>query len=191
MRLNDALVTSFVYNDKKYTINLAFDTVLDVFDYLDNETLREHEMARICLALLLGNQAYDETKVIDLWNYIYKNFIHGEEKQAVEYDLKGNPMPVVEEEDNERFIDLEQDAEYIYASFKQAYNMDLYEEQTKLHWQVFKALLSSLPEDTIMQKIISIRRWEPSKGDSSKHKSEMRKLQKLHALHDVKSEEVD
>jgi hypothetical protein len=180
MRLNDPLITSFLYNEKEYTINLAFDVVLDAFDYLNDETLRDYEKIVICLSLLLGEQDYEPS--IDFWNYIYDEFIRIEAKKPIEYDLKGNPMPVQEDDDDDEYMDLEQDAELIYASFQQAYKINLYEQQGKMHWQEFRSLLNGLPTNTIMQRIIQIRAWKPQKGDSAEHKENMRKLQKIHAL---------
>src|SRR5690625_3882084 len=189
MRLNNPLITSFSYEGKEYDINLAFDNVLDVFDYLDDKTLRGYEKAEICLALLLFEQEYDKSKTIDLWNYIYESFIHKETKEVIEYDLKGNPLPPKNSGNKKDVIDLDKDAEHIYSSFMQAYNINLFKGQGKMHWDEFQALLSNLPSDTIMQRIIQVRQWEPSKGDSSEHKKNMRELQKLYALDD--SEEVD
>lgn len=180
MQLNDPLVTSFVFEGEKYKIDLAFDTVLDVFDVLSDDTLRDYEKVEICLALLLGDQDY--VLSVGLWNHIYKEYIELESKRVLEYDMKGNLMPVCNDEDNEKILDIKQDAEYIYASFRQAYGMDLYAQQGKLHWHVFRALLNGLPSDTIMQRIIQIRLWEPSKGESSEYKENMRKLQKIYAL---------
>lgn len=190
MRLNDPLITSFTYEGKEYDINLAFDNVLDVFDFLGDKTLRDHEKTEICLSLLLGDQFYEKSNTIDLWNHIYDSFIHIESKQPIEYDRKGNPMPV-KEEDTKDFIDLDKDAEYIFASFQQAYQIDLYESQGNMHWLKFKALLNGLPSDTIMQRIIQIRLWEPLEGDSAKYKESMRKLQRIYALDDEGPEEVD
>jgi hypothetical protein len=185
MRLNDPLVTSFVYEGKEYRIDLAFDNVLDVFDVLSDDALRDYEKAEIGLALLLGEQDYVPS--VGLWNHIYKEYIEIQRKQPIEYDLKGNPMPV-QEEDDDRVIDLDQDAEYIYASFRQAYGMNLYEQQGKLHWHEFKALLNGLSSDTIMQRIIQIRMWKPSKHESGEYKENMRKLQKIYALDDSEEE---
>ncbi|MEN2467884.1 Gp15 family bacteriophage protein [Ornithinibacillus sp. JPR2-1] len=189
MRLNDPLVTSFSYDDKDYTIDLAFDNVLDVFDVIADKSLREHEKAEICLALLLDEPIKGE-EAIDLWNYIYEEFINIKVEQPIMYDIKGNPLPVQPEEEKEQFIDLEQDAEYIFASFKQAYGMNLYQEQGKLHWHEFQALLHGLPSDTIMKRIIEIRAWKPSKGDSAEHKKNMEDLQRRFALKESR-EEVD
>lgn len=87
MRLNDPLVTSFSYKNKEYDIDLSFDTVLDVYDVLGRKDLRDYEKARLSLKLLLGEQEYDLFETIELWNYIYLNFIHVETKEIVKRDL--------------------------------------------------------------------------------------------------------
>lgn len=189
MRLNDPLVTFFSYEGKEYTIDLSFDNVLDVFDVLDDKSLREYEKAEICLAMLLDEPIKGE-EAINLWNYIYEQFIYIKVEQPVVCDIKGNPLPVQPEEEKEQFMDLEQDAEYIFASFKQAYGMNLYQEQGKLHWHEFQALLNGLPSDTIMKRIIEIRAWKPSKGDSAEFRKNMEDLQRRFALKDS-GEEVD
>lgn len=191
MRLNDTLVTSFDYKGEEYEIDLSFDVVLDVFDILDMPELRSYEKAETCLLLLL-NKRFEGLEAVELWNYVFENFIEFKAKKAVEYDLQGNPMPPRKDDDNEKFIDLNLDAEYIYTSFRQAYQMDLYEEQGRLHWHKFKALLSGLPSDTIMQRIIQIRSWKPSKGESNEYKQSMKELQRIYALpDDDEGEEVD
>ena len=182
MRLNDALVSSFSYAGTEYDIDLAFDNVLDVFDVLGDESLRDYEKIEICLALLLGEQSYDRAEAFELWNYIYDNFLMLENDRVVEYDRQGNPLPIQEE--NKSTMDYAKDAKYIYASFRQAYGINLVEEQGKLHWHEFQALLNSLPDDTIMQRIIQIRVWEPRKGETAEYKQSMRKLQKIYALDD-------
>ncbi|MCR6112696.1 hypothetical protein HXA35_20410 [Bacillus sp. A301a_S52] len=189
MRLNDPQVTEFSFEGVTYSIDLAFDNVLDVFDVLNDNALRDHEKVEICLSLLLEESHYGE-KAAELWNYIYEEFIQNESKQPIEYDLKGNPMPVKEDEEKEQLIDLDKDAQYIYASFRQAYDINLLNEQGRLHWQEFQALLHGLPDDTILKRIIQIRGWKPSKGDSTDYKEAMRKLQKVYALNDT-GEEVE
>lgn len=179
MKLNDPLVTDFEFEGEEFAVDLAFDNVLDVFDVLADESLRDFERAKICLSLLLDKSCNREL-VIDLWNHIYESFLHTTEKQSIEFDRKGNPLPVQKEQ--KQVIDFEKDTDYIFASFQQAYNINLYKEQGKLHWHEFKALLNGLPSDTMMQRIIQIRLWEPSKGDSPETKQAMRELQKTYSL---------
>ena len=184
MRLNSPLVTTFVFDGHEYKIDLAFDNVLNAFSVFDEIDLRDYEKADIALSLLVGVEYQANTN--DLWNYVYGTFIHVEDKRSIEYDRKGNPMPVQKE--SKQSIDFNKDAEYIYASFMQAYRMDLFKEQGSLQWSQFKALLSGLPSDTIMQRIIQIRLYEPSKGELSEHKSVMRDLQKIYALEKIEEE---
>lgn len=187
MRLNDPLTTSFEFEGNKYDIDMAFDNVLDVFDVLDDKWLRNYEKAETNTELLLDEKIKGDEAVL-LWNYIYETFIYTEKKKPIQYDRKGNPMPTPEDDEEGSFIDVGQDAEYIYASFIQAYQIDLYEEQGRLHWKKFQSLLNGLPEGTIMQKIIRIRRWKPSKNDTNEQVAEMKKLQRIYAL---EKEEVD
>ena len=179
MRLNDPLVTSFKFEDNEYEIDLAFDNVMDVFDVLADESLRDLEKIEISLELLL-DKPWQGGDMLGVWNYIYENFIHIENKQIIEYDLKGNPLPVQKEE--KKSVDIDKDSEYIFASFKQAYNINLFKEQGKLHWHEFQALLNGLPSNTVMQRIIQIRLWKPSKGDSNEYKQSMRELQNVYTL---------
>src|SRR5690554_5433888 len=116
MRLNDPLVTSFIYKGKEYDIDLSFDNVLDVFDYVENKDLHEYQRAILCLELLIGESSLELEESIELWNYVYKEFIEIESKRPIPKDLKGNPMPINDEVEK-RIIDLEKDAEHIYASF--------------------------------------------------------------------------
>lgn len=194
MRLNDRLVTSFIFDGKKFEIDLAFDNVLDVLDVQQDKSLRDYEKLEISLALLLDNQEYNKFEMVDLWNHIYESFIDiAKEKEVIKYDLEGNPMPRKSKEKDVKSFDFEVDAERIYASFRQAYGINLFEEQGKMHWHEFTALLNGLPSNTVLQRVIQIRQWEPSKHDSAEYKKEMQELQELYALEEIKhgDEEVD
>lgn len=188
MRLNDPLITTFVYKNIEYNIDLSFDNVLDAYDALGLKHLRDHEKARVCLSLLLDEQEYDDLETIDLWNYIYLNFIHVESKEIVKKDLLGNPVPTPKEENDERLIDFDDDANYIYASFMQAYGINLIAHQGKMHWKEFLALIDGLPSNTRMKEIMKIRGWKPSKHDSSEYKEQMKELQEFYALDNATDE---
>lgn len=69
------------------------------------------------------------------------------------------------------------DGSYIYASFLQAYGIDLL--QTDMHWHVFCALLVSLPQETMISRIRSYRSWQKS---DRKHEDAMLELRRLWAL---------
>ncbi|HEK9841578.1 TPA: hypothetical protein SVI75_001825, partial [Streptococcus equi subsp. equi] len=144
----------------------------------------------LCLDILLDRTDLPFTDAVDLWIYIKTNFIDIERPEKPQLDLKGNPMPVAKaKEDNKKVIDFNLDAEFIYASFMQAYQINLFKVQNKLSWVEFKALLNALPDDTIMQRIIAIRQWkDDGKGDKD-YRDNMRKLKTKYSLNDDEEED--
>lgn len=179
MRLNDLLPNTFTYCGEEVLIDLSFDNVLDVFDVLKMIELAEYHRAELCLTLLFGEDVIEDEDIINVWNEVFELYLDSTKEEMVKYDLAGNPMPTKKEEP---LIDLSQDAEFLYASFIQAYGINLIKEQGKLHWYEFKALLNGLPEDTIIKQIIHIRSYEPSKHDSEEYKKQMEDLQDFYRL---------
>ena len=182
MRLNDLLPEAYEYKDEEIPIDLSFDNVLDIFDAIKLVELFEFDRADIGITLLFGENVIELEDIVVVWNDIFDIYINPKEKEVVKYDIAGNPMPSKKTDSDEPAIDLEQDAEYIYASFMQTYKIDLMEQQGKMHWWKFKALLNGLPEDTLIKQIIHIRTYEPSKHDSDEYKEQMRDLQDFYRL---------
>lgn len=192
MRLNDPLVTSIEFEGKEYSIDLAFDNVLDVFDVLADESLFPEEKINMSLELLIDDFEEQFQGTIEqqflFFHSIFSTYINTEEDE-IETDRLGNPLPKKPIK-HTKLIDLVQDAKYIYASFRQI-GINLFEEQGKLSWEEFQALLESLPDDTVLAKIIQIRTWKPSKGESTEEKARMKELQKKYALSDAEGGEDD
>ena len=168
MRLNDPLVTSIEFDGIELPIDLTFDNVLDVFDILEDSDLFPEEKVNMCLELLISDfekifQGPSEQQFL-LFNHILENYISVGDSDGFETDRLGNPMPNAVKE--KKTISLVHDAKYIYASFRQI-GINLFEEQGRMMWEEFQALLESLPDDTILARIIQIRTWEPSKGESA------------------------
>lgn len=177
MRLNDPLIAEIEFKGKKYPLDLAFDNVLDVFDIINDQTLEEFEKIDSSCSLLIGENELPYLEQAELFKFLWETYISPQEEQFVETDILGNPMPIV----NEKYIDIELDAKFIYASFF-ALGINLFEQQGKLSWVEFQALLEALPDDSIMSRIIKIRQWTQTKGESEEHVAEMRRLQKKYAL---------
>lgn len=74
---------------------------------------------------------------------------------------------------NKAFDNIE-DGEYIYASFMQAYHIDLID--TDMHWHKFKALFTSLPETTKMSAIMSYRSYEESNKSIADSYKELKRI---------------
>ncbi|MDL4908430.1 Gp15 family bacteriophage protein [Enterococcus gallinarum] len=189
MRLNDPLTTEIEFEGITYPLDLAFDNVLDVLDAISDKSLMAWEKVDLALNLLVGESNLTFEKQMELWELILNQHIQIGSQEKVIYDLEGNPMPTPKSSDDKKSMDLVQDAKYIYASFRQI-GINLFEEQGKMHWEEFQAILESLPDDTILPKIVQIRNWSPSKGESEKEKERMRELQAKYSL-SKESSEVD
>ncbi|ERL19818.1 bacteriophage Gp15 protein [Oribacterium sp. oral taxon 078 str. F0263] len=77
------------------------------------------------------------------------------------------------------------DADYIYAAFRQAYNIDLAENE--LHWWQFRALFKSLPETTQFMKIIGFRTVKISNKFSKEQKQYYERMKRLYKLPESKN----
>ena len=182
MKLNEPIQDSFELNGHHYDVDCSFDLVLDVFEMFDNEVMNNLEKMRTAV-LMMTDEALDNPEdIVAVWDYIDEHFLRIKKKRVV-YDLHGNPMPVAKDEDEDvRLIDFEVDAQEIYASFVQAYNINLFEAQGRLTWPEFIALLNGMPEGTAVSQLVEIRSWKPSKHDSSEYKAKMRRLQNKYRL---------
>lgn len=63
----------------------------------------------------------------------------------------------------EILLDVDVDADYIYAAFLQVYGIDLIEAD--MHWHKFSALLASLPQGTMLMDIIGYRGYKGNSKD--------------------------
>lgn len=76
-------------------------------------------------------------------------------------------------------FDYASDAPYIVAAFQQTYGIDL--TVSTMHWWRFRALFLSLPEDTLMQKIMCWRTADLS-GMQSEERQRYELLRSAYAL---------
>lgn len=196
MDISRKLPNTYIIGDQVYTLNLAYNVVLKVLELMRDKDIDDLSKLHTALFLLLGEDfskslSIEEMDVI--CEDLFERFImlENEDEQVIR-DIKGNIIPKEiieksraqsdEDEEDQPLYDLMKDGEYIYASFLQAYGIDLFEDQGKLHWHKFNALLVSLPSDTKFMEVLRIRAWKPSKGDSSEYKKQMRKQQEIYRL---------
>lgn len=188
--LTDKLSTEIVINGESYEVDMAFDVILTLFEALNDDDLSEGEKLYVALQLLLGEEVLNNNELTaEQWNDVLKaifdNYIDGETTaNSVEYDIAGNPLPdSIVQSENKRSFSFKQDAEYIYAGFMQCYNIDLHEEQGKLDWRKFIALMNGLSTDTRFAEIIDIRtRPLPTGKGTGKQREELLRLKNLYAL---------
>lgn len=195
MDISRKLPDTYIIGDKVYSLNLAYNVVLKVLELMRDKGIDDLSKLRTSLFLLLGEDISKSLSIDEMdaiCEDLFERFIvFGNEDEQVVRDIKGNIIPKEiieksktqsEEEEDQPLYDITKDGEYIYAGFLQAYGIDLYEVQGKLHWHKFNALLVSLPSDTKFMEVLRIRAWKPSKGDSSEYKKQMRKQQEIYRL---------
>lgn len=78
-----------------------------------------------------------------------------------------------------RVYDFDADGERIYASFWQAYRIDL--QETPLHWFAFRLLLFSLPQDTPQGAVMYYRGLDAAKAKGEERRRIL-KMQSLYGL---------
>lgn len=183
-----------VLDDKEYQLFLSFDRVLWCFDMWGKEYIPPHLKPKLALAKLTRNESFkdmDTQEALALYEEVFRK--HIQVTKAVDevdrYDIEGNVLPKNPKEQSDGndkpLFSIKYDGEYIFSSFMQAYQIDLIEEQGKLHWQKFNALLAGLPDGTKFVEVMKIRAWKPQKGEDAKEKQRMRKLQEEYALPDI------
>lgn len=170
---------------KEYPLNLAFDNVLRMFDLLEDELITDATKINTGLILLTGH-GFDDYSLEEKNILFYELFIEaiGNPQNAIEesVDIAGNPMPTKDEKTENNFS-IKEDGAYIYASFMSDYGIDLFEEQGKLSWQKFNALLSGLSDDSKFMRVIDIRTRElPTGKGTEKERSQLIKLKKQYEL---------
>ena len=186
--LSRKLTDKLVIDDEEFPLNLSFDNVLRLFEMWRDEDVPEFVKPHFGIRILTGEILEDFTveEMSEVFNEVFEEHISLStvEDNHIEYDLAGNPMKTTASNSKQEQApyDIRYDGDYIYASFLQAYGIDLFDVQGELHWKKFNALLSGLPEGTKFMEVIKIRKWKPQKGDSAEYKEEMRKLQKDYAL---------
>lgn len=163
-----------IFKGKRYRVNTAFDTVLLVYKLYEEEILDASDKINQSLKMLTRNPFKiwllpDEDKV-GLLDQIMNERIKLPKRPQI-----GPPR---------KLMDFEADSDYIYASFKQAYGMDLVEERGKLQWKNFCKLLDGLPDKTKLKEVMRIRAMdvpEPTKYNQ-KERQNIMELKTYYAL---------
>lgn len=191
-KLVDELVLEIEGEEQIFPLLLSFDRVLKLFEMWGDEEIPEIMRPLLALKILTGvsfeNLTVDEA--MEIVRAVFEEYIQTRKvDDEVEYDLAGNVIKTTSaDEPHKRLYNLKYDGDYVFASFMQAYRIDLIEEIGKLHWKKFNALLVGLPEGTKFVEVLKIRSYEPQKGDSQEYIEKMRELQREFRLPD---EDVD
>lgn len=179
MKLQYKLEDKIEIDGKSFIVNASFDVILRILDLLEDKRINTNSRILLALKMLIDDDLGDVFTIeekAEILKSILENYVQLEEAQV--YDILGNPMPKTR---TKRLLDYTKDSGYIYASFMQTYRIDLIEEQGKLHWAKFQALMEGLPSDSKIKNIMWIRGWSESEEKKS-YKHTMQELQSFYAL---------
>ena len=162
------------YKGKMYKTNTSYDTVLLLQKLYDEENLDPGDKINQALKMLTKNPF----KVWLLTDIEKAELL----KKITEEKINLPPRPKVGKQ--QKLMDFEADSEYIYASFQQAYGIDLLKERGKLQWKRFCELLDGLPDKTKLREVMRIRAMdvpEPTKYNQ-KERQNIMELKAYYAL---------
>lgn len=140
MKLHNPSLSEIVWGGKRYRLTLSFDRVLMAMDILSDSAVFEEDRVNAALALLVRRQ----------W---WRRFPRSPELLKAIFECFPQEKSVM----GPRVFDFVQDADLIYAAFRQTYGIDLHAARGKLHWLDFLALLKALPDNTRFSQIVDIR----------------------------------
>lgn len=173
-------------NGKVYPVDMSYDNIIRLFDLLEDKTIEELHKVIIGMKILLDCNVLKVDETCDLETFIAAfvtiktEFIIDKGNGEPLVDLQGNPMP---QPKNKELYSLNHDADYIYASFIQAYGIDLIEVRGELDWRKFNALLQGLPSNTRFKEVVDIRQRPFATGkDNQKENKNLRDLKNMYAL---------
>lgn len=174
MLLTEKPSNSIEYKGKYIDIDMSFDNILLFYDMSNDEELNNNDKLFIGIEMLVENvediEGFESEDVFALFTKILQ------EKLGVNIysDNEANNSNNIEGHKNdEKIMDFNEDAYLIYSSFMFDYNIDLFEQQGKMHWDKFKALLDGLSKNSALMKVIEIRTMEIPKPN--KHNQKERK----------------
>lgn len=87
-----------------------------MYDITSNKNLLDVEKIHLGLILYLGDIELEDH--LELWQHIQQELIEKGKRKVVQYDVLGNEMPDMNDEDEEAHFDIKQDADLIYASLQ-------------------------------------------------------------------------
>ena len=183
MQISNRLPDKVELGGKIYNFNASFDNVINIIDLINDNDIDNTVKVDLSIEMIFGKEQCNvdfETKK-QLFFFFFAEIVNQGKKDSVPLDLSGKPIPNYQD-DVKKNYSLKHDADYIFSSFMQAYHINLFKEQGKMHWFEFQALLNGLPDDTKFKQITQIRSWKSD--DKQSYASKMRELQAIYQLPD-------
>lgn len=163
-----------IFKDHEYVLDLAFDTVLNVKRMYTEKLLDDAELL------------VESLRIFEIPERTISRLDWQERAELLEQifreKIAGRPRPKMGAQ--KILFNFEEDGEYIYASFMQAYGIDLIDQHGKLPWSRFMALFEGLPSKTKIKEVMRIRDMDipVSNGKNQKEIQSLMELKAYYAL---------
>lgn len=168
--ITGALPKSVWIDGNEYEINCSFRIGMQFESILNGNTNDTQKTIQL-LKMYYPKIPENIEKAIDKMIWFYRcGEEEKEEEQKQRYQRRTSKEPA---------FSFSQDAPYIYAAFKEQYDIDLTE--CDMHWWKFMALFESLNEDTKMSKIMYYRKASVS-GMSKERRAFINEMKKLYKI---------
>ena len=128
---------------KSYNVYPYFNRVLQIYDLQKEKGMTEADVIMLQFDILTCGEYSVDLKTASIVLTKTFNCLNGFSRKKT-----GNM---------EKIYDFCQDAFLIYSAFYQSYGIDLNRERDNLHYQAFIALFSSVPKETRLSQIMTIR----------------------------------
>ncbi|MCY8902964.1 bacteriophage Gp15 family protein [Bacillus spizizenii] len=182
MKLTEDFEDIVTLDGREIKVSLFFDDVLRAIELYQDKLISDYEKWDILAEIFAAD--YEDYEHMSPFEKI--TFVQAVLKKFLS-DKEGNEEGA---EWQEKHYDILQDAEFIYASFLFDYNIDLAEQQGRLHWRKFIALLNGLSEKTKFREVVSIRSQKITRDMSKEQAANLRRLQQIYKLKETpKTEE--
>jgi len=164
----DDLPYSVTVDGVEYGILPQYFIIIEIFALMEDDTLSDHVKARHMLDLFYADVVPPDARhALDaMWEFIrrgsWNNGYRGKES-------------------NERVIDWELDAPFIWASMKQAYPLW---DWSKAHWWEWKAAFDALPATAKINEVLQIRTQKIDGKMEPRARDTLRELKRAYALPD-------
>lgn len=143
---------------------------------MQDNNIKDEKKIELALNLYYEKIKDVETAINDMiWFYSGGKNVATEQSKGTQSEIK-------------QIYSYEFDDEYIYDAFKDQYSIDL-NSTRYLHWWKFKAMFKGLKEDNEIVKIMGYRALDLSKIRDKEEKARYKKLKKIYALPDMRTQE--
>lgn len=167
-------------------LNADFRTSILFELLMQDKDISNEDKVALSINLYFNRQPTSYQEMEKMTRAIIWFYSCGNKKKKLKENSQGEEI-VKKEKKRKQIYSFEQDDFLIYSAFMEQYHIDL--NETKLHWWKFKAMFDALKDDNKIVEIMGYRAVNLNKIKDKEMKKHYKKMQKLYALPDMRSEE--